>query len=57
MAEKNFTPEQMADAERLAQVLAKVPVERKRLVTMMASAFIAGVEAQAQLTKPDSAAS
>lgn len=57
MAEKNYTPEEMADAERFAKIMANVPKERKPLVTMMASAFIAGVEAQAQLTKPDSAAS
>lgn len=56
MAEKNYTPEEMADAERFAKIMANVPKERKPLVTIMASAFIAGVEAQAQLTKPDSTA-
>ncbi|WP_191399071.1 hypothetical protein [Flavonifractor sp. An306] len=49
MADKILTPKQMDDAERLAKILAKVPKERKALVTMMVSAFIAGAEAQAQL--------
>lgn len=53
MAEKNYTPEQLAEAERFAQILSNVPQERKPLVTMMASAFIAGVEAQAQLATQD----
>ena len=49
MPEKNYTPEEMAEAERFAKIMVNVPKERKPLVTMMASAFIAGVEAQAQL--------
>ena len=49
MADKILTSKQMDDAERLAKILAKVPKERKALVTMMVSAFIAGAEAQAQL--------
>ena len=53
MAEKKYTNEALEDAERLAKILAKVPRERKPLVTMMASAFIAGAEAQAQLTAPN----
>ena len=55
MAEKNYTPEQLAEAERFAQILSNFPQERKPLVTMMASAFIAGVEAQAQLAAKDGA--
>lgn len=49
MADKILTSKQLDDAEQLAKILAKVPQERKSLVTMMASAFIAGAEAQAQL--------
>lgn len=49
MADKIFTSKQLDDAEQLARILAKVPKERKPLVTMMAGAFIAGAEAQAQL--------
>ena len=53
MAEKKYTTEALEDAEQLAKILANVPRERKPLVTMMASAFIAGAEAQAQLTAPN----
>lgn len=52
MADKILTSKQLDDAEQLARILAKVPQERKSLVTMMASAFIAGAEAQAQLNAP-----
>lgn len=56
MADMNYTPEQMADAKRLAEILAKIPQERKPMVTMMASAFIAGIETQAQIANAEKAA-
>lgn len=47
--EKKYTPEQLADAEKLAKTLAELPQDRQSTVTMMANAFIAGMEAQARL--------
>ena len=47
--EKSLTPEQLADAEKLAKTLAELPKEKQSTVTMMANAFIAGMEAQARL--------
>ena len=56
MADKNYTPEQMADAKRLAEILANIPQERRGMVTMMASAFIAGIETQTQIVAAEKAA-
>lgn len=47
MAEaKRYTAEQLSDAERVAAALAKIPEERRTLVTMMTNSFMAGMEAQ-----------
>lgn len=46
---KTYTPEQLADAEKLAKTLAELPQDKQSTVTMMANAFIAGMEAQARL--------
>lgn len=46
---KKYTPEQLADAEKLAKTLAELPQDKQSTVTMMANAFIAGMEAQARL--------
>lgn len=56
MADKNYTPEQMADAKRLVEILANIPQERRSMVTMMASAFIAGIETQTQIATAEKAA-
>ena len=47
--EKEYTPEQLADAERLAESLSELPADKQSTVIMMANAFIAGMEAQARL--------
>lgn len=47
--EKQFTPEQLANAEELARTLSELPPDKQSTVTMMANAFIAGMEAQARL--------
>ena len=50
MAEsKKYTQTQMANAEELAKILCNLPDEKRSTVTMMANAFIAGMEAQARL--------
>lgn len=46
---KTYTPEQLADAEKLAKTLAELPQDKQSTVTMVANAFIAGMEAQARL--------
>ena len=48
MTEKNLT-EQLNDAKRFADLLSKVPEEKRAVVVMMAQAFISGMEAQEQL--------
>ena len=47
--DRAFEPDQVSDAEKLAKVLSLVPPERKAVVTMLANAFISGMEAQAQI--------
>lgn len=47
--EKQYTPEQLANAEELAKTLSELSPEKQSTVTMMANAFIAGMEAQARL--------
>lgn len=46
---EKYTPAQLADAEKLAKTLAELPQDKQSTVTMMANAFIAGMEAQARL--------
>ena len=47
---EQFSPDQYADAEKLAKKLASIPEEKRVLVTMMTMAFINGMEAQESLT-------
>lgn len=47
----NLTPEQLQDAERLAKILSSLPKEKQLTVTMMVNAFIAGMEAQANMVR------
>lgn len=49
--ETKLTPEQMQDAERLAKILSTLPKEKQLTVTMMVNAFIAGMEAQANMVR------
>ena len=43
---KNYTTEELRDAERIAEVLASVPEEKRTLVVMMTNSFMAGMKAQ-----------
>lgn len=43
---KTYTPEQLANAERLFKVLSALPEEKQRTVTMVANAFMEGMKAQ-----------
>lgn len=47
--EGKYTKEQLANAETLVKTLSELPPEKQSTVTMMANAFIAGMEAQARL--------
>jgi hypothetical protein len=52
MAEaRKYTKEQLANAEELAKMLSELPHEEQSATVMVANAFIAGMEAQARLTK------
>lgn len=48
---KDYTKEQMTDAEKLAKTLAEIPEEKRGIIVMMANSFIDGMEAQEHLTK------
>jgi hypothetical protein len=48
---KEYTKEQMTNAEELAKLLYTLPHEEQSATVMMANAFIAGMEAQARLMK------
>lgn len=43
---KEYTVEQLSDAEKLARILANIPPERRSLTVMMTNSFVAGMEAQ-----------
>ena len=54
---KQYTREQIANAEELAALISKMPAEKQSAVIMMANAFIAGMEANARLTSAHTASS
>ena len=43
---KTYTAKQLSDAERLAQMLADIPTDKRNITVMMANSFMAGMEAQ-----------
>ena len=45
---KNYTPEQLANADYLFKVLSALPEDKQRTVTMVANAFMEGMKAQEQ---------
>ena len=47
--EKKYSPEQLTNTEELAKSLSKLTPDKQAAVTMIANAFIAGMEAQSQL--------
>lgn len=48
--EKTYTPEQLANADRAMAFLASLPDGQRSMVVTVASAFIAGMEAQTRLS-------
>ena len=44
MAERRYTTEQLCDTERMVNVLANVPEDKKDLFIMITNSFIAGLE-------------
>ena len=47
--EKTYTPEQLANADRAMAFLASLPDGQRSMAVTVASAFIAGMEAQTRL--------
>lgn len=43
---KKYTEQQLKDGEKLAQLLASLPGEKRDITAMMANSFVAGMEAQ-----------
>ena len=43
---KKYTAEQLKDGEKLAQLLASIPEEKRNITVMMTNSFMAGMEAQ-----------
>lgn len=41
---KQYTPEQMADAEKLAKAIVSVPSEKRSIFTLMVEAMLIGAE-------------
>lgn len=44
--DKQYTVEQLSDAEKLAKILANIQPKHRSLTVMMTSSFVAGMEAQ-----------
>lgn len=44
MNEKRYTPDQMADAEKLARAIVSVPSESRSIFTLMVEAMLIGAE-------------
>lgn len=44
MARKNYTAEQLNDAEKFAKIITSVPEDKRVFLVMMANAFMAGME-------------
>lgn len=52
MKHKTYTPDQMACAERLAELLSSIPEEKRNILIIAAEAFIAGIKS-ASAPKPN----
>lgn len=50
MAEKKYTPQEMADADRLTKAIISVPDEKRPAFTRMIEAMILGAEMADRLT-------
>ncbi len=42
---KNYTPEQIADAEKMCKLINKIPIENRTFVTTLMLAYMNGMEA------------
>lgn len=47
--DKAYTPEQLANAERLFDALSKLPGDKQNTVAMIANAFLEGMKAQERI--------
>lgn len=47
---KTYTQEQLASAERMFDILSKLPEDKRDTVTMMVNAFMEGMKAQERLS-------
>lgn len=43
---KSYSPEQLANAERMIEALSALPEEKQKTVTMITNAFMEGMKAQ-----------
>lgn len=48
---KDYTPEQLANAEKMFTALSALPEGKQKTVTMVANAFMEGMKAQEQLAR------
>ena len=48
---KAYTPEQLANAEKMFTALSALPEGKQKTVTMVANAFMEGMKAQEQLAQ------
>lgn len=51
MARKNYTAEQLNDAEKFAKIITSVPEDKRVFLVMMANAFMAGMEVREAVCK------
>ena len=53
---KTYTPEQLASAAKMMDLLEALPEDRRFMTVMIANAFIAGMEAQERMITKERAA-
>lgn len=51
-----YSPEQLFDAERVAEIISRIPEQQRAMVTMSTIAFISGMEAQLMISEPEKTA-
>ena len=51
MARKNYTAEQLNDAEKFAKIITSVPEDKRVFLVMMANSLMAGMEVREAVCK------
>lgn len=51
-----YNTDELTDAERVAEVISRIPKQQRAMVTMSTIAFISGMEAQMMLKEPEKSA-